>query len=384
MLKYPSLKSRSSNSLPLKRSSLTRRLVSAGSEKNPRLTKAVPIPIKFNFKYGKSKRASGSTLSSKQSDFVCIVCQKYFTCSSHLRLHLRTHADVWPYVCTNCNHYFIQASALNRHHKNCPYRNQKSTSSNSQANRNSVLQNPGTSKLSTALLDKDKDTSAFDEGEISLAVSQDETDTVKKSKEVLSNEHDKLPSSFYRAVHHTDDSVNPSPKKGDNYLNTDNSTCSNDPSDRTGLSLPQSAHSKKDKSKPEIINEQLVISPSRQLTSGLADSTLVSFPGDRRDPISHTCKKCDATFLELTDLNQHKCSRSADRRAFFCEYCDKSFPRQSRLVTHRRTHTGERPYQCIHCQRSFTQSGALNRHKKICSFIPTHLKTTASVVGSTD
>lgn len=45
-----------------------------------------------------------------------------------------------------------------------------------------------------------------------------------------------------------------------------------------------------------------------------------------------------------------------------CEFCYKIFPRSANLTRHRRTHTGEQPYQCKYCERSFSISSNLQRH----------------------
>ncbi|RKP40178.1 hypothetical protein BJ085DRAFT_5556, partial [Dimargaris cristalligena] len=47
-----------------------------------------------------------------------------------------------------------------------------------------------------------------------------------------------------------------------------------------------------------------------------------------------------------------------------CNRCTTSFTRPSRLATHLRSHTGERPFVCEHCQRSFTTASNLRRHTK--------------------
>ncbi|CAK8691565.1 unnamed protein product [Clavelina lepadiformis] len=41
-------------------------------------------------------------------------------------------------------------------------------------------------------------------------------------------------------------------------------------------------------------------------------------------------------------------------KRFFCKFCNKLFQHKANLNTHRRTHTGERPYQCDVCHKSFS------------------------------
>ena len=48
-----------------------------------------------------------------------------------------------------------------------------------------------------------------------------------------------------------------------------------------------------------------------------------------------------------------------------CKVCKKSFPCQSQLTLHQRTHTGERPFQCDICARGFIQPSDLRVHQRI-------------------
>ena len=46
-----------------------------------------------------------------------------------------------------------------------------------------------------------------------------------------------------------------------------------------------------------------------------------------------------------------------------CDECGKSFPWPSQLESHKRVHSGHKPYVCQFCQKSFTQKGHMRRHE---------------------
>ncbi|CAL4079637.1 unnamed protein product, partial [Meganyctiphanes norvegica] len=52
------------------------------------------------------------------------------------------------------------------------------------------------------------------------------------------------------------------------------------------------------------------------------------------------------------------------KQEWVCNQCDKYFRAKSLLITHQRTHTGEKPYQCNQCDKSFRTKSLLITHQR--------------------
>merc|ERR1719309_1229070 len=77
------------------------------------------------------------------------------------------------------------------------------------------------------------------------------------------------------------------------------------------------------------------------------------------------------TFGDNGNLRKHKMRHAGTLPLnFVCDICAKAFNQQWALDSHKRTHTGERPFVCEHCDRPFSDLGNLKKHKEKKHFAP--------------
>ncbi|XP_059978000.1 zinc finger protein 891 [Lagenorhynchus albirostris] len=80
----------------------------------------------------------------------------------------------------------------------------------------------------------------------------------------------------------------------------------------------------------------------------------------------YECKECRKVFNDSSTLRRHKRTHTGEK-PYECNQCGKAFSQKTSLKVHVRTHTGEKPYECNHCGKSFGTSSYLIVHKRIHS-----------------
>ena len=76
----------------------------------------------------------------------------------------------------------------------------------------------------------------------------------------------------------------------------------------------------------------------------------------------YECDICKKRFSLSSDLARHKRTHTGDK-PYECDICKKRFSLSSDLARDKRTHTGDKPYECDACNKRFSESYNLARHK---------------------
>jgi len=76
------------------------------------------------------------------------------------------------------------------------------------------------------------------------------------------------------------------------------------------------------------------------------------------------CGKCDQRFASPSALCGH---RNIHRGKYKCTECGRCCTDKHNLAVHRRSHSGQKPFECTVCGKRFTRSSYLDEHSRIHS-----------------
>lgn len=128
-------------------------------------------------------------------------------------------------------------------------------------------------------------------------------------------------------------------------------------------------------SPPPAVSTPRATKKGKKQTTLTRALTLSGTPPAGAEP-RHTCEICHKAFKRANVLKEHRVShdKSAEGNPFRCPTCARPMSNAANLARHMRTHTGERPYVCMHCGASFTQSGNCKVHEFKCGGSTTRVK----------
>ncbi|XP_053545437.1 gastrula zinc finger protein XlCGF57.1-like [Bombina bombina] len=85
---------------------------------------------------------------------------------------------------------------------------------------------------------------------------------------------------------------------------------------------------------------------------------------NQRSHVGNVCSVCQKCFTQKSALITHQKTHTGEK-AFVCSECGKCFTWKSQLITHQKTHTGEKGFLCTECGKCFTWKSQLISHLKI-------------------
>ncbi|XP_052755046.1 zinc finger protein 878-like isoform X2 [Galleria mellonella] len=274
--------------------------------------------------------------------YKCFACQKQFTLSYYLKLHVRSHTDEKPYTCSICGQSFITASKLGRHNKriHLAIRYQcricyRFFSRFEYLTRHFDKKHPE-DKLEGEPYDYNAILPYLKELEEQL---REKTEESKPKTEDLWEDWPPPPEQFHNEDNKEFESEAPTdiivePVK----MNIEEVKVDCD------VQVKKECEEETTHAEPEEVKEEDFKDENASDDDYFPSNTWASTPKIESDPPSPSQP------------------RRKSEGPLQCKICQKSISTASYMRIHMRTHTGEKPFKCYICNRGFITSSKMHRH----------------------
>ncbi|XP_038052588.1 zinc finger protein 239-like [Patiria miniata] len=127
-----------------------------------------------------------------------------------------------------------------------------------------------------------------------------------------------------------------------------------------GLEYIQNTPNSRDSKSPDGESSHLLESQDQEADGCMQLDQAVNCSSEQQ----HTgYSSTETTSVSGGKSSPSKVDKPSQYKKYICDICGKGFSRSNTLVTHKRIHTGDKPFTCELCGRAFRQPGNLTRHR---------------------